>query len=158
MRSLGVLKAEGLAARLIVALGSEQVHDVDYGQSFRVIRGHFTGLISIVPGRDAGTTTVTFTVQWSGYGNLPPWAMQTEIDWTLSVMDEMRTIVLRADATVDAIVEDCAAFQAAEMSRWKQKWHYEEGGLERPLEKVNTHSSTFHVVRRLDFPGAQPRK
>jgi len=44
------------------------------------------------------------------------------------------------------------------MSRGEQQRHFEENGLERSLVRVNAHSSTFHVVRRLDFPGAQPRE
>jgi len=44
------------------------------------------------------------------------------------------------------------------MSRGEQQRHFEENGLERSLVRINAHSSTFHVVRRLDFPGAQPRK
>jgi len=44
------------------------------------------------------------------------------------------------------------------MSRGEQRRHFEENGLERSLVRVNAHSSNFHVVRRLDFPGARPRE
>ena len=230
VRSLGVMKADNFNPSLNVALTSEEVGKVDYGQSFRVIRGHLTGLIRLEDVREGGTraSRVTFTVQWSGEGNLPPWAMRNEIVRTLSVANELRTEVqrddeidaaeraklakvmtknqqtysrednatlnlslgyfnalgdakfqdlespdvfvqmewalddgeslLRASATVDATVEDCAAFETAKMSRGEQQRHFEEKGLERSLVRVNAHSSTFHMVRRLDFPGAQPRE
>ena len=44
------------------------------------------------------------------------------------------------------------------MSRGEQRRHFEENGLERSLVRVNALSSNFHVVRRLDFPGARPRE
>jgi len=101
VRSLGVMKggANALGCGCNVALASENVGEVDYGQSFRVIRGHLTGLISISDGRDGGSrvSRVTLTVQWSGKGNLPPWAMRTEIMRTLSVVDKLRTEVQRDD-------------------------------------------------------------
>jgi len=228
VRSLGVMMADHFNPSLNVALTSEEVGEVDYGQSFRVIRGHLTGLIRLEDVREGGTraSRVTFTVQWSGEGNLPPWAMQAKIMRTLSVVNELRTEVqrddeidaaelaklvkvmtkkqqtytreesvgfvkmewalsdakfqaeldspdsfvkmewalnkggrlLRASATVDATVEDCAAFETAKMSRSEQQRHFEENGLERSLRRVNAHSSTFHVVCRLDFRGAQPRE
>ena len=99
VRSLGVMKggANALGSGYNVALASENVGEVDYGQSCRVIRGHLTGLISILDGRDGGSrlSRVTLTVQWSGKGNLPPWAMRNEIMRTLSVVDKLRTEVQR---------------------------------------------------------------
>ena len=99
VRSLGVMMADHFNPSLNVALTSEEVGEVDYGQSFRVIRGHLTGLIRIEDAREGGTlaSRVTFTVQWSGKGNLPPWAMRTEIMRTLSVVDELRMEVQRDD-------------------------------------------------------------
>ena len=101
VRSLGVMKggANALGTGYNVALASENVGQVDYGLSCRVVRGHLTGLISILDGRDCGSrvSRITLTVQWSGKGNLPPWAMRTEIMRTLSVVDELRTEVQRDD-------------------------------------------------------------
>jgi len=101
VRSLGVVRGgfNALGSGYNVALESEDMGEVDYGQSFHVIRGHLTGLISITDGRDGGSrvSTVTLTVQWSGKGNLPPWAMRTEIMRTLSVVDKLRTEVQRDD-------------------------------------------------------------
>jgi len=58
---------------------------------------HLTGLVSIDAEGGDRATRVTFTVQWSGKGNLPPWAMRTEIVRTLSVVNELRTEVQRDD-------------------------------------------------------------
>jgi len=227
VRSFGVMKG-GFAPCFNIALTSEEVGKVDYGQSFRVIRGHLTGLVVILSSPGKNTCKITFTVLWSGEGNLPPWAMRTEIMRTLSVVNELRTevqrddeidaaeraklvkvmtndrvqntpmeiatlnlridyfkalgdakfqevdapdpfvkmewalddgeSVLRASTTVDATVEDCAAFETAKMSRSQQQRHFEEDGMERSLVMVNAHSSMFRVVRPLDFPGAQPRE
>ena len=225
VRSLGAMKG-GLTPSLNVALTSEDVGKVDYGQSFRVIRGHLTGLVVIKSSPGVNACKITFTVQWSGKGNLPPWAMRSEIMRTLSVVNELRTevqrddeidaaeivklakvmtkdrqtytreeittlnlnlgyskalakfqelgtpdnlvktlwafnqgkSVLRASATVDATVEDCAAFETAKMSRGEQQRHFKENGLERSLVAFNAHSSTLHIVRRLDILGARPRE
>ena len=227
VRCLGAMKADSFSPCFYVALTSEEVGKVDYGQSFPVIRGHLTGLVVIESGSGKNTCKVTVLVQWSGKGNLPPWAMQTEIMRTLSIVNELRTEVqrgdaidtaelarlakvmtkdrqtytreemaqlregavelaaltresfealenldpavsmlinfngaglLRAIATVDATVEDCAAFETAKMSRGEQQRHFDEDGLERSFVKVNAHSATFHVVRRLGILGAQPRE
>jgi len=222
VRSFGVMKG-GVFGGFKVVLSSEDVDKVDYGQSFRVIRGNLTGLVSIDADGGDRATRVTFTVQWSGKGNLPPWAMRTEIVRTLSVVNELltevqrddeidaaelaklakvmtkdrqtytrediatlslglgdakfqeldspdhfvkmewaldgaETVLLRASATVDASVEDCAASETAKMSRREQQRHHEENGLERSLVPVNAHSSIFHVVRGLGVPGARPRE
>jgi len=55
VRSLGVMKADNFNPSLNVALTSEEVGKVDYGQSFRVIRGHLTGLIRLEDVREGGT-------------------------------------------------------------------------------------------------------
>jgi len=120
LRSLGVKKG-GLSISFAVSLTSEDVDKVDYGQSFRVIRGHLTGLVVIGSSSGKNMCKIMFTVQWSGKGNLPPWAMRTEILRTLSVMDELRTEVQRNDEIDAADLAKLAKVMTKERQTYTRK-------------------------------------
>jgi len=63
VHSLGVMRG-GFTQSLNIALTSEEVGKVDYGQFFRIIRGQLSDLVTIAPGGNDGATRVTFTMQW----------------------------------------------------------------------------------------------
>jgi len=142
VRSLGAMKG-GFNPGYSVALSSEDMGKVDYGQSFRVIRGHLTGLVVIGSSgkKNKNTSRVTFTVQWSGKGNLPPWAMRTEIMRTLSVVDELRTEVQCDDENDAAELAELAKV----MTKNRQTYTREESAA------LNTSIGYFKALGDANF-------
>ena len=62
--------------------------------------------------------------------------------------------IIRASATIDSSIEDCAAWEVAKMCRETIK---EAGSLERSFTRVNNRYIIFHVVYDLKIPGFRPR-
>jgi len=123
-----VTRSVGVASSLVslaVAFSSEDVGKIDYGQSFRVVRGHMSGLVKIETVANLAICKVTFIVQWSGKGNLPVWAIQAEIDKTLSVVNELRTEFQRDDEIDDT---DLARL-AHDIVKSKQSYTQEEDAM-----------------------------
>ena len=61
----------------------------------------------------------------------------------------------RASVTVDASIEECAAWEIAKMNREQVR---DAGSLERSFTKTNDHHGVYHVVYDLKIPGFQPRE
>jgi len=66
--------------------------------------------------------------------------------------------VMRGIVTVDAPLEECAAWEMAKMSRENRKQHLAFGGLERCLNPENGHHNVYHMVYDLGIRGFQPRE
>ncbi|GMH61834.1 hypothetical protein TrLO_g9121 [Triparma laevis f. longispina] len=64
----------------------------------------------------------------------------------------------RAVTVVDATIEDCASWEIARVTRERNKDHYDFGGLERVVEKLNSHCDLYHVAIDLRVPGLAPRE
>jgi len=63
--------------------------------------------------------------------------------------------VIRASLTVDAPVEECAAWDMCQTSRESLRDH---GSLPRSLTKLNDHYGVFHGVYDFNIPGFRPRE
>jgi len=63
--------------------------------------------------------------------------------------------VLRANVTVDASIEVCAAWEMAKMNREQIR---DAGSLERSFTKTNDHHGVYHVVYDIMIPGFQQRE
>jgi len=61
----------------------------------------------------------------------------------------------RASVTVDASMEECAAWEIAKMNREQVR---DAGSLERSFTKTNDHHGVYHVVYDFKIPGFQPRE
>jgi len=70
-------------------------------------------------------------------------------------VDGSSSCVARASVTVDASVEECAAWEMAAMSRERVK---NAGSLERSLTRINEHHCVVRVVHDFKVPGFQPRE
>ena len=70
-------------------------------------------------------------------------------------VDGSSIVVGRASVTIDASVEQCAAWDMAKMNREQVRDH---GSLERSLTNTNDHNSVYHVVYDLGVSGFQPRE
>jgi hypothetical protein len=61
----------------------------------------------------------------------------------------------RASVTVDASIEECAAWEIAKMNREQVR---DAGSLERSFTKTNDHHGVYHVVYDFKIPGFQRRE
>ena len=66
-----------------------------------------------------------------------------------------RMIIIRASATIDSSIEECAAWDTHKMSRKNTK---SSTNLVRTLEHDNGHSAVFHLVKDFRLPGFAPRE
>ena len=78
---------------------------VDYGTSFRTLRGSMLGFIDVVSNYHGRIkqSKITFTVKWDGRGNPPVWAMPAEIDRTLTILNDARLEFQRDDEIDDSV-------------------------------------------------------
>ena len=68
------------------------------------------------------------------------------------------TAIGRANAVVDASIEECAAWEFAKMSRERYKAHYDGGGTDRDVIKLTEHSDLFRIVLDLKIPSIDTRE
>jgi len=64
----------------------------------------------------------------------------------------------RAGVTVDASIEECAAWEMAVMSRERVRVAGSSRAFERSLTRINDHNGVFHVVMDFEIPGLKPRE
>jgi len=69
--------------------------------------------------------------------------------------EEDGAVIVRASATVDSSIEECAAWDSHKMSRENTK---SSTGLARSLVHDNEHSAVFHFAKDFRFPGFAPRE
>jgi len=66
-----------------------------------------------------------------------------------------KDVTIRGIATIDALVEQCAAWDLMKMSREQMK---RRSNTERSLVKINEHHSVYHFVKDLHIMSLQPRE
>ena len=74
----------------------------------------------------------------------------------LIYQDGSTAAVGRAVTVVDATIETCAAWEFTKMTRERLKLHYDKGGLEREIVKLNNHSNLYFSAREFGVPGFAP--
>jgi len=100
-RQLGILNPNSTYS---IGLSSDPTV-VDYGTSFRTLRGSMIGFIDVESNNHGRIkqSKITFTVKWDGRGNPPVWAMRPEIDRTLNILNDARLEFQRDDEIDDSV-------------------------------------------------------